>query len=126
MTSPLSRWLLARFGILARASALHRAALAASHAGEHEAAAALFGRAVRAYRRDLDVRGLARLRVHEGLARLRVAPAADAAAIAAEVERGLGQLEEIESPEPPFAPVPAAALLAALPAAGAEAAAHAA
>lgn len=114
MTTPLSRWLLARFGAFARGRALHHAALAASHAGEEPTAAALFARAARAYRRDLDVRALARLRIHEAIARQRGTTEGEAASFAAGIEDRLGRLDEIESLEPPFAPVPAAALLATL------------
>ena len=126
MTSPVTRWLFARCGVFVRGATLHRAALAACHAGEHATAAALFERAARAYRRDLDVCALARLRIHEGIARLRAAGGADAATLAAEVEQLLGRLDEIESPEPPFAPVPARDLLETLPGRAAPAAARAA
>jgi hypothetical protein len=115
MTSAFSRWLLARLHAPASARALHRAALAASHAGEQAASLRLFARAARVYRRDLDVRGLAALRIHEGLARLRTVRGAEAAALAAEVERRLARFDEIESPVPPFAPVPAHELAAMLP-----------
>jgi hypothetical protein len=109
MTSPVSRWLLARFGWFAHGATLHRAALSAAHAGEHAAAALLFERAGYAYRRELDVRALARLRVHEGIARLvGAAPGEHAqAGLVAEIERRLARLDEIESLAPPFAPVPA-------------------
>lgn len=114
MTTPLERWFLARFGVPAPGRTLHHAALAASHEGERAIAAVLFERAVRAYRRDLDVHGLARLRIHETLVRLRTAPEAHAGALAADAERALARLDAIESLEPPFAPVPAEAVLSSL------------
>jgi hypothetical protein len=113
MTSPVSRWLLARLGWFAHGATLHRGALAAAHSGEYAAATRLFELAGRAYRRDLDVRGLARLRVHEGVVRLGAGdPSGDEeAALVAELERRLERLDEIESVDPPFAPVPACELV---------------
>jgi hypothetical protein len=95
----------------ARGEALHRAALEASHAGEHRVAERLFTAAGRAYRRELELLPLARLRVHQLIARAE----ADAGP---EIERRLERLEDIESPIPPFELVPAASLRTSLPEAG--------
>lgn len=114
MTSRISRWLLARAGFLARGATLHRAALAAAHAGETRDAETLFERAVRAYRRDLDVEALARLRIHQSMAALRGVPLAsdEASARGAEVDRRLARIDAIERPEPPFDSMPAVDLIA--------------
>jgi len=114
MTSRLSRWLLAHAGWFARGSTLHRAALAAAHAGHARQASVLLERAARAYRRDLEVAALARLRVHESILEARRTtpesngdPESDA-----DVDRRLARLSEIESLEPPFQCVPAVDLIA--------------
>ena len=51
--------------------ALHRAALGATHRGAHALAERLFERAAERYREDLAIEPLARLRVHQLIARVR-------------------------------------------------------
>jgi len=91
--------------------ALHLAGLHAMAAGEHETACRLFEGAARRYREELRVEPLARVRVHQLMAGAcsaggRMSP------MSLEVDRALTRLERIESPEPPFALVPAHVLLA--------------
>jgi hypothetical protein len=116
MLSPAStKWMLLGVWPLARGEALHRAALAAAHEGRLTLAARLFVRAGVAYRQELHLLPLARLRVHELMT---IPTAADAETSRVEIERRLERLDEIESLEPPFALIPAAALLEAWLAAG--------
>jgi hypothetical protein len=94
-------------------SRLHREALAALHARRFHAAEHLFESAAERYRRDLEVEALARLRVHQLMAR--VLAAGDGGTrmdSALEVERKLCLLETIESLEPPFDRIDAHTLLA--------------
>lgn len=96
-----------------RGASLHRAALGALHRGEWRLALRLFDAGGRAYRRELAVEPLARLRVHELIARVRSRPHPEREIdLCLEVERRLGLLGEIEALEPPFERVPARALLA--------------
>jgi hypothetical protein len=107
-------WQLAvRLPSLFTGHALHRAALHASAAGAHPAAAALFERAAAHYRMDLEVEPLARLRVHQLIDRARASgnPCRDEAAVL-EIEQRLTRLERIESLSAPFELVPARRLLA--------------
>ncbi len=107
-------WLLAlRLPTLFSGRALHRAALHAVAAGVYPAAEALFERAAEHYRMDLEVEPLARLRVHQLIARVRAAGDADRdTALCLEVEQRLTRLGTIESLEAPFDLVPASRLLA--------------
>lgn len=78
--------------------ALHRAALAAAADGRAAEAERLFEAAAAAYRRSLDVEGLARLRVHQRMARARAAgDAAREAELMLEIVRGVNRLERLES-----------------------------
>ncbi len=92
---------------------LHRSALLAAHAGRHERAERLFEAAAGRYRRDLEVEPLARLRVHQMMARVLAGrdPSSDAQRCL-EVERRLVRLDRIESPHPPFTLVDARSVLA--------------
>jgi hypothetical protein len=87
---------------LVPAGALHRGALAAATAGRHGEADRLFESAARSYRRSLDVEGLARLRVHQRMARARALrdPVLEAEAMI-EIIRGLNRLDQLESFRPP-------------------------
>jgi len=90
---------------------LHRAGLHAMAAGEHATAVRLFEGAARRYRAELRTESLARVRVHQLMAGAcagggRISP------LSLEVDRALTRLDRIESPEPPFALVPAHVLLA--------------
>ncbi len=104
MTTPVTRWVLARMWPFARAATLHRAALEASAAGDRRGAALLLARAARAYRKELRVEALARLRVHERMMHWR--ESCDEA-LAVEIERRLARLDLIESLDPPFRVMPA-------------------
>ena len=90
---------------------LHLAGLHAFSAREHEAAIRLFEGAALRYREALDTEPLARVRVHQLMARA-CAAGGWISPLSLEVDRALTRLERIESPEPPFALVPAHALLA--------------
>jgi hypothetical protein len=90
---------------------LHRLGLWALHAGSADAADRIFERAALRYREELTVEPLARVRVHQHIARLRAADARDPDAML-EVERRLYRLGTIESLEPPFPCVDAGRLLA--------------
>lgn len=78
--------------------ALHHAALSAAADGRPDEAERLFEAAAAAYRRSLDVEGLARLRVHQRMARARAAgdPAREAEMML-EIVRGVSRLERLES-----------------------------
>jgi hypothetical protein len=90
---------------------LHRAGLHALWAGEHETADRLFDGAARRYREALKTEPLARVRVHQLMARASAA-GGWISPLSLEVDRALTRLERIESPEPPFTLVPAHVLLA--------------
>jgi hypothetical protein len=90
---------------------LHLAGLHAFSAREHETAIRLFEGAAVRYREVLDTEALARVRVHQLMARACVA-GGWISPLSLEVDRALTRLERIESPEPPFALVPAHVLLA--------------
>ena len=113
LDAPLIWSLAIRIPALFTGGALHRAALHATAARAYPAAEALFERAAGHYRMDLEVEALARLRVHQLIARLGagVAPQRDAS-LRREIEQRLARLERIESLDPPFTPVPASLLLA--------------
>lgn len=90
---------------------LHLAGLHAFSAGEHETAMDLFEGAALRYREALKTEPLARVRVHQLMARA-CAAGGWISPLSLEVDRALTRLEQIESPEPPFALVPAHVLLA--------------
>jgi hypothetical protein len=94
------------------AEALHRAGLELMSHGRSAAADELFERAVAGYRRSLAVEPLARLRVHQLMARVRAGRVPDRENAILEIERRLAGLSRIESLRRPFALVPAASLLA--------------
>ncbi len=95
---------------------LHRAGLRALADGSPAMADQLFERAALAYRSDLELERLARVRVHQRIARLQSAdglpPDADTLV---EVQHMLGRVGRIESLEPPFELVDARELLARWP-----------
>ena len=95
-------------------AALHRAGLEAMHAGEFDAADRLLETAAARYRLDVAVEPLARLRVHQLIARVRshAQPEAEAALVLA-IDRLLSRLDRIEALSPPFDLVDSHALLAA-------------
>lgn len=91
---------------------LHRLGLKSLYAGRGAEADALFERAAMRYRQEIEVEALARLRAHQGIARLRAGTAADPQQVL-EVERRLYRLRTIEALEPPFALIDAGRMLAA-------------
>ncbi|TMQ72264.1 MAG: hypothetical protein E6K81_07930 [Candidatus Eisenbacteria bacterium] len=109
----LIRILAVRLPWLFSGRALHRMALGACAAAAFAAAAPLFERAAERYLVDLEVESLARLRVHQLIARVRATrePLRDAA-MCLEVEQRLLRLEWIDALEPPFELIPARRLLA--------------
>jgi hypothetical protein len=90
---------------------LHLAGLHAFTAREHETAIRLFEGAALRYRETLRTEPLARVRVHQLMARA-CAAGGWISPLSLEVDRALTRLDWIESPEPPFALVPAHVLLA--------------
>jgi hypothetical protein len=93
------------------AESLHRGGLHAYSAREYETAIRLFEGAALRYRGALKTEALARVRVHQLMARA-CAAGGWISPFSLEVDRALTRLEWIESPEPPFALVPAHVLLA--------------
>jgi hypothetical protein len=90
---------------------LHRAGLHAYSAEDYEAAVGFFEAAAERYRRELRTEPLARVRVHQLMARA-CAEGGGASPVSLEVDRGLACLGRIESPFPPFELVPAHVLMA--------------
>lgn len=90
---------------------LHLAGLRAFAAREYETAILLFEGAALRYRDALKTEPLARVRVHQLMARA-CAAGGWISPLSLEVDRALTRLEQIESPEPPFALMPAHVLLA--------------
>jgi len=90
---------------------LHLAGLHAFSVREYETAVLLFEGAAMRYRKAVKTEALARARVHQLMARACVA-GGWISPLSLEVDRALTRLEQIESPEPPFALVPAHVLLA--------------
>ena len=90
---------------------LHLAGLHAYAAREHETAIRLFEGAAMRYREALLTEPLARVRVHQLMARA-CAAGGWISPLSLEVDRALTRLERIESPDPPYALVPAHVLLA--------------
>lgn len=92
---------------------LHRAALWAAWDGAFPDADRLFEAAAGRYRLDLDLVPLARLRVHQAMARARSSSRRGRdTEQCLDVERRLCRLERLEAPWPPFPLVDAATLLA--------------
>lgn len=81
---------------------MHRSALSAAAASRFEEAERLFESAAISYRRTLEVEGLARLRVHQQMARARSLrdPVLEADRML-EIVRGLNRLDQLESFRPP-------------------------
>jgi hypothetical protein len=92
---------------------LHRAGLDALASGCPGCADALFERAALAYRRELRVERLARVRVHQAIARVRAGRAGAGEEGAVAIERALTVLPRIEALVPPFEEIDARRLLAA-------------
>ncbi len=90
---------------------LHLAGLHALACGEHETAERLFEGAACRYRGELRTEPLARVRVHQLMARA-CAAGGRASPLSLDVDRALTRLDRIESPVPPFDLVPAHVLLA--------------
>ena len=90
---------------------LHLAGLHALSTREYETAIRLFEGAALRYREAVRTEALARVRVHQLMARA-CAAGGWISPLSLEVDRALTRLEWIESPEPPFALVPAHVLLA--------------
>ena len=113
LDTPLIWQLAVRIPRLFSGRALHRAALHATAAAAYPTAEALFERAAAHYRIDLEVESLARLRVHQLIARARAAGVAGREQdLSLEVEQRLTRLDLIESLVAPFELVPARGLLA--------------
>jgi len=92
---------------------LHRAGLRAMSAGAWRTAERLFEAAGERYRIEMRMVPLARLRVHQLMARARAASIRHRdPLLEVEAERRLCRLDTIEAPWPPFALVEAASLLA--------------
>jgi hypothetical protein len=90
---------------------LHLAGLHAFSAREYETAVLLFEGAAMRYREAVKTEALARVRVHQLMARA-CGAGGWISPLSLEVDRALTRLDQIESPEPPFALVPAHVLLA--------------
>jgi hypothetical protein len=90
---------------------LHLAGLHAFSARGYETAILLFEGAAQRYREAVKTEALARVRVHQLMARA-CAAGGWISPLSLEVDRALTRLERIESPEPPFPLVPAHVLLA--------------
>jgi hypothetical protein len=103
--------LLARLG-LAHGADLHRAGLAAMHRGDYAASSTLLETARMRYREELEVEALARLRAHRLMLVVLSGASDSEPERCLEVERSLGQLERIESLEPPFELVDARSMIA--------------
>lgn len=102
-------------------AAIHRTGLEAFHREDYALALEIFEQAGLAYRREVEVQSLARLRVHEMMARVRkgrpnaapgTLPLDVRGSLILETERRLARLHTIESLAPPFTVVDARELLA--------------
>jgi hypothetical protein len=92
---------------------LHRGALLATYREDYALAERLFECGAKRYRGELWVEPLARLRVHQEIARLRALKFSRRdPERCLEVERSLARLERIEALEPPFELIDAEVLLA--------------
>jgi hypothetical protein len=99
--------------LLGGGAGLHHRALHAAHTRQLPQAERLFEAAAACYRRELDVEALARLRIHQMMARvLGGADPESQAQSTLEIERRLCRIECIESPYPPFELVDARSVLA--------------
>lgn len=107
-----SRLNLLAFAAFSRGARLHQAALQAMHERRWDDAETLFEMAAARYRREIEVQALARLRVHQMMARVFAAGDFVDTERCLEVERRLCQLERIESLSPPFELVDAHSMLA--------------
>lgn len=88
---------------LASGRVLHRRALAAYGAGRHADAERWFEAAAGRYQRELAVESLARLRVHQLMARASSRATADSETSAMiEIVRRLNRLDQLERLEAPF------------------------
>ena len=87
---------------LVSGSRLHRLALDASASGGPEVAERWFEAAAEVYRHELAIEPLARLRVHQLMARVRARPAGAATSEMLEIVRRLNRLDHLERLEPPF------------------------
>lgn len=96
---------------LFEAGSLHLAGLHALDGGCLEEAGAILERAAARYRADLQPECLARVRVHQLMARA-LAGGGFSAPLSLEVDRALTRLDHIESPTHPFTLVPAHSLVA--------------
>ena len=116
MLPQLRFWAIAsHMPLLFRGATLHRAALAVAAAREFVLAERLFETAALRYRTELMVPALARLRVHQLMARAEDCLERDrdaALEYSGEIARRLQSLDVIEDPSPPFRPVAAADLVA--------------
>ena len=82
---------------------LHRRALDVSVSGPPEEAERWFEAAAAAYRDELAIEALARLRVHQLMTRVRARPASSVASSEMlEIVRRLNRLDHLERLEPPF------------------------
>jgi signal transduction histidine kinase len=91
---------------------LHRHALSVFASGRPALAEAIFEAAAAAYRRELRVEPLARLRVHQSLARARASVVlGEEAEHMLEIVRSLNRLDRLESLRAPFALCDARAVL---------------
>ena len=98
---------------LASGRALHRRALAAHAAGADAHAERCFEAAAVLYRHDLEVEALARLRVHQLMARARARHSVEGEGVAMiEIVRRLNRLDRLESLQAPFEQVDARTVLA--------------
>jgi hypothetical protein len=98
---------------------LHRCGLQALRAGDPALADRWFELAAAAYRRELRTEALARLRVHQAIARFRACPGDGRGPDPRlAVDQALCRLDRIEALEPPFAETEARTLLARWPEAG--------
>lgn len=92
---------------------LHRRALGISAAGDPDAAERWFEAAAAIYRHELAIEPLARLRVHQLMARVRSRPGSSAdTSEVLEIVRRLNRLDHLERLEPPFELCDARAVLA--------------
>jgi hypothetical protein len=110
----LAQRVLARIApALVRGAPLHRRALAAAAARRDVDAEQLFEAAAAAYRCELAVEPLARLRVHQRMVRARAGgDAAREAAMMLEIVRGLNKLDRLESLRAPHTLLDARVVLA--------------
>jgi hypothetical protein len=108
----LSRLVLLALRHLFGGETLHRAGLHAFARGRYPLAQLLFEAALERYRSEVEVEQIARLRVHQLIARVRAGGAVPREVqLCLDVERRLCKLDRIQSLEPPFELVEAGSLL---------------